>query len=501
LGWLGVSEEQRENYWLQISDLRLDVPKEMAKEAQAYTDRIEKQLPLVLDGGVGTAKALIDLSKQITLDIRRCDFEVKELRKSGGELTDGAAISAAAGDLVFRIGELLATLDQLAFDNAGQDGVADYVQLRQAEYRILADRADAWADTAGSIEKKRYSGLACQDQHQITLSTELLRIAMLDIEADLEGQFDEEVPMPQEVINLTQDLLRTMEAVTFNQSSATFQFSKDQIDVAAARQEAALKGLDEAGKIFDQLRRKTVEALDKIEVEDPNIADLEDPTLDQFLAGLEREPDIEAQLGLPNRPRNLRVIQDMLSWSQNGRGMLQSSSDAAMARSDQQSMNPGEETSQNNKPSDEPPKQERQMTEEEKKQLADAKDMKQMLKDQMQQTMQQLQEKADDPNTPEAARRQMQEMAQRMNQALEEMKKEQSSAQMWQQIVEADQAKAALEALAKGESLPDDQWNKLMSKLDDGLGQVGGRTPPEDYRRAIEQYQERIRRLTGAASE
>jgi hypothetical protein len=501
LGWLGVSEEQRENYWLQISDLRLDVPKEMAKEAQAYTDRIEKQLPLVLDGGVGTAKALIDLSKQITLDIRRCDFEVKELRKSGGELTDGAAMSAAAGDLVFRIGELLATLDQLAFDNAGQDGVADYVQLRQAEYRILADRADAWADTAGSIDKKRYSGLARQDQHQITLSTELLRIAMLDIEADLEGQFDEEVPMPQEVINLTQDLLRTMEAVTFNQSSATFQFSKDQIDVAAARQEAALKGLDESGKIFDQLRRKSVEALDKIEVEDPNIADLEDPTLDEFLAGLEREPDIEAQLGLPNRPRNLRVIQDMLTWAQNGQAMLQASSDAAMARSDQQSMNPVEETSQNNKPSDEPPKQERQMTEEEKKQLADAKDMKQMLKDQMQQTMQQLQEKADDPNTPEAARRQMQEMAQRMNQALEEMKKEQSSAQMWQQIVEADQAKAALEALAKGESLPDDQWNKLMSKLDDGLGQVGGRTPPEDYRRAIEQYQERIRRLTGAASE
>lgn len=501
LGWLGVSEEQRENYWLQISDLRLDVPKEMAKEAQAYTDRIEKQLPLVLDGGVGTAKALIDLSKQITLDIRRCDFEAKELRKSGGELTDGSAMSTAAGDLVFRIGEMLATLDQLAFDNEGQDGVAEYVQLRQAEYRILADRADAWADTAGSIEKKRYSGLARQDQHQITLSTELLRIAMLEIEADLAGQFNEEVPMPQEVINLTQDLLRTMEAVTFNQSSATFQFTNDQIEVAAARQEAALKGLDEAGKILDQLRRKTVEALDKIEVEDPNIADLEDPTLDEFLAGLEREPDIEAQLGLPNRPRNLRVIQDMLTWSQNGQSMLQSSSDAAMARSNQQSMNRSEEPLVNNKPSEEPPKQERPMTEEEKKQLAEAKDMQQMLKDQMQQTMEKLQEKADDPNTPEAARRQMQEMAQRMNQALEEMKKEQSSAQMWQQIVEADQAKAALEALAKGESLPDEQWNKLMSKLDDGLGQVGGRTPPEDYRRAIEQYQERIRRLTGAASE
>ncbi len=61
--------------------------------------------------------------------------------------------------------------------------------------------------------------------------------------------------------------------------------------------------------------------------------------------------------------------------------------------------------------------------------------------------------------------------------------------------MEADQAKAALEALANGESLPMNR-DKLMSKLDDGLGQVGGRTPPEDYRRAIEQYQERIRRLT-----
>ncbi len=114
----------------------------MAKEAQAYTDRIEKQLPLVLDGGVGTAKVLIDLSKQITLDIRRCDFEVKELRKSGGELPDGSQMSAAAGDLVFRIGELLATLDQLAFENERQDGVAEYVQLRKAEYRILADSSE-----------------------------------------------------------------------------------------------------------------------------------------------------------------------------------------------------------------------------------------------------------------------------------------------------------------------------------------------------------------------
>lgn len=93
----------------------------------------------------------------------------------------------------------------------------------------------------------------------------------------------------------------------------------------------------------------------------------------------------------------------------------------------------------------------------------------------------------------------MKQLAQRMSKALEEMKDGQNPAQLWRQMVEADQAKAVLEALAKGETLPDDQWNKLMSTLDDGLGQVGGRTPPEDYRKAIEQYQDRIRQLTGGA--
>jgi len=93
----------------------------------------------------------------------------------------------------------------------------------------------------------------------------------------------------------------------------------------------------------------------------------------------------------------------------------------------------------------------------------------------------------------------MQEMAQRMAQALEEMKGEQTPEQLWRRMVEADQTKAAMEALAKGETLPDDQWNKLMSTLDDGLGQVGGKTPPEDYRKAIEQYQDRIRQLKGGS--
>ncbi len=496
-GWINVSENQRDNYWLQVSDLRLDLPKELAKESQQFADRIEKQMPLVLNPSQGTPALAIQLAQQIALDVRRCDFGVREIRKAGGKATESSDLSESAGDLVFRIGELAAALDQLNFEGEDLDGVADFVQLRLAESRVLADQADTWAETATSIERKRYSGLAHVDQQQITIATEILRMEMLNIEADLAGQFDDE-PMPQELVNLTQELLRTMESITFNQSSAAFALSRDRIEPGAAQQELAMIGFEEAGKILDQLRRKTIEVLDRQEVQDPSIADLDDPTLDEFLANLEREPDIEAQLGIPNRPRNIRVIQESMQWTQNGDNMLGTSGNAAMARVQQQMKQRLNAAGENDK-KQEPPEA-REMTEEDEKQLAQSKDMQEMLKSQMQRTMKELDARAGDPSQSEAQRRSMKEMSQRMSKALEEMKDGQVPEKLWQRMVEADQAKAALEALAKGESLPDDQWNKLMSTLDDGLGQVGGRTPPEDYRKAIEQYQDRIRELTGAGA-
>jgi hypothetical protein len=52
-----------------------------------------------------------------------------------------------------------------------------------------------------------------------------------------------------------------------------------------------------------------------------------------------------------------------------------------------------------------------------------------------------------------------------------------------------------MRAAATGEPLPESQWNRIVSSLDDGLWQVRRRNSPEEYRRAIEQYRERIRKL------
>jgi hypothetical protein len=502
-GWLSVDENQRDNYWLQISDLRLDVPNALAKEAQQLTDHIEKQLPLVLDPGAGSAAASIETAKQIALDARRCDLAVRELRKSG-ESVAASSLSTSADSLVYRISELAAALDQLQFEAGSLDGVSDYIQRRQIEVQALADQADHWSVTAHAVEQKVYAELAGLDQHQIAISTELLRTEMLDLEADLAGQFNDEVAMPQEVINLTNDLQRVMESITHNQSSATFSFSMSRIDDAAPQQELALKGFDEAQKLLNQLRRKTTESLDKITVENPNIADLRDPTLDQFLAELEREPNIEAQLGIPNRPRNIRVLQDAMTWNQNGAAMLGTSSESAMARI-QQMVKQRLEANGGNDPkspemaknTSETPDDLQKLSEEEKQQAAESEEMQKMLKERMELAKQELQRQAADPSKTEEERRRAEQMAAQMKESLKDMESDQTPEQLWRQMVEADQAKALLEALAKGEQVPDEQWNKLMSTLGDGVGQVTGRVPSEDYRRSIEQYQERIRQLTG----
>lgn len=502
IGWISVDENQRESYWIQISDLRLDGPNAFAKETQQLAERIEKQLPLVLDPGAGSASVIISTAKDIALDARRCDLAVRDYRKSENPAT-ALSLSSSADALAFRVNELLAALDQLQFEASTLEGVDEYVQLRRIEVQALADKSDDWSVAAHAIEQKSFADLAALEQHQLAIATELLRVEMLGIEDDLSVQFNDEVPMPQEVINLTNDLHRVMESITHNQSSATFALSTNRLEDAGAQQELALESFEEAQKLLNQLRKKTAEALDKMTVQNPDIAMLNDPTLDQFLADLEREPNIEAQLGIPNRPSNIRVLQDAMTWRQNGAAMLGASGEGAMSRI-QQMIQERLNGSEGDRPESkqtaelEEPVDPQKLTDEEKQQMAETEEMQKMLKERMEQAQKELERQANDPSKTDAERQKLAAMVAQMNQSMKEMQNSQTPEQLWRQMVEADQAKAMLEALASGEQVPDEQWNKLMSTLGDGVGQVTGRVPSEDYRRSIEQYQERIRQLTGS---
>ena len=95
----------------------------------------------------------------------------------------------------------------------------------------------------------------------------------------------------------------------------------------------------------------------------------------------------------------------------------------------------------------------------------------------------------------------MEQLTKDLVRIVEQVGNEPNSENRWKMASEFERKKQVLKALALGQHIPDEQWNKLLSALDDGLWQIGGRTLPEEYRKAIEQYQEQIRRLTNDSNE
>lgn len=505
-GWVRVDDSQRENLWILFAELRLHNATDLVKEAVDLAERMESQVPLVMNATQGTAAEAVKLAQQIALDARRCSLDAKEILKAGGNTSGMDQLTSNAARLNYQLSELEAVLDQIAFEAPGVEEINEYVDLRQAETRVLADQADAWAESAASIQTQAFHKMAYVDQQETTISAELLRIDMLAIESDLAPQFtDAENGMPQELANMTRELLRLVEGITFNQQSAAFSLKQNQMERAARQQELALQKFEDAESLFKRLRRKTADALDELPVNDPNIANLRDPTLDQFLRQLEREPNVEAQLGIPRRPTNLRRRQNSMSWQQgggggggggdgedgNGTGGLDGSARAAMERikREMQTLAGGKKK---------PKPKVREMSKEEKeRQQAQVQGMKKMIE----QAAKQAQEQADDPDRTPAQRQQAQQQAERMQRILQQMKDGGIPDGVWDSIAEAEEAKAMMEALANGEAIPDEQWNKLRSRLDDGIGQVNRRTPPEDYVPAIDHYQNAIRQIAPLAVE
>ncbi|MDA1056178.1 MAG: hypothetical protein O3C40_37845 [Planctomycetota bacterium] len=100
-----------------------------------------------------------------------------------------------------------------------------------------------------------------------------------------------------------------------------------------------------------------------------------------------------------------------------------------------------------------------------------------------------------DPSIGDEQRKEMQKKAEMLAQMLAEARSGGLNREKWEELANADEMRAMMEALAAGEPIPDSTWNRVLSTLDAGLWQVRGRTPPEDYRKQIEQYQDLLRRF------
>ncbi|KAA5539023.1 hypothetical protein FYK55_25680 [Roseiconus nitratireducens] len=489
LSWLQIDESQKPDLWSIIVDLRVQSASQIAKDTAELAERVEKQMPLEIDSSVGTAAATVAMAKQLASDARSIQFDAEKLVGQAGQVADADSLVHNAGTLVTRCDRLFALFDRLQFENESEPAVADYVDRRMLETRAVANLADAWSELCNSLVAGNYAGVVHTEQLRLAVATQLLRVEMLEMESELEGQFQRlaESSVPGPIVDMIRSLHRLMETITFNQAAASFRASGDTIESASRQQELALQRLEEAEELFDKIRREVVRELDQYDVRDPNIADLRDPTLDEFLARLEREPNIVAQLGIPVRRTNLRVIAESMLWQQQGGGGLGEAGKAAANRA-KEAMKMKRAAQQKD---DKEKAKERELTDGEREQFAQAKRAQEMLE----KSLREIEQRRDDPTTPDGERQRLDKMAKNIERMMEQSDGNNADRRAWDQVVQSDQAQELIRALAAGESLPDEQWNKLLSTLDDGLWQVRGNQPPEAYRKAIEQYQDQIREL------
>ncbi len=498
-GWLRVDESQRPDVWIQVAEMRLLAVKQLVNEALQLESRTLSQLPLNLESDAAAARGVVGHAKEVALKARQNSLKAKALIDDALRSDDVKIdLLAVADELAYELVELDAALEQLAFEHEGNEETADFVTKRLAESRSVAEQAIAWAEVVSHVRHDGYHGLAAIDQHKLAIATDRLRIAMSSIEDDLRGTFQSD-DIPPEVANIVRELLMVMETITFNQAAATYELENGQLESAEVQQTMATEGFERAEELFDKMRRKTVEILDQREVDNPNIADLIDPTLDEFLERLEREPDLNQLLGIPNRPRNLRVIQDWMLWQSQGQGggggdgeagsSAQQAAANAMQRAQQMAQRKANEEEK-----ERPAANDGNLTEEEMRKFAAA----EKSDEEMEKMLRAIEEKIKDPATNEEQRKELQEKAKMLALMLQDARNGNLDSRKWQELVAGDELKAMLEALASGQPIPDSQWNRLLSTLDTGLWQVRGRTPPEDYRKAIEQYQDQIRRLLNA---
>lgn len=486
LGWLQVDESQRKDLWTIIVDLRLHAAGEMAKDASELSERIQKQMPLEVDVQVGTAAEVARQAQQVSQIARSVSFDAESLLDAGSSVEDRAAVVGRARLLISQLHQLSALLDRFEVEFDQFDSVANYVEPRILELRSVLAQADAWLSLNESITANDYAGIVRTEQYRLAVDTQILRVEMLDMKDDLEGQFRQlaESSLPTDIATMIDQLHHLMESITFNQIAASIRSRGSLLDATAAQQQLATERLEQAEELFDRIRRAVAEELDQYDVRNPNIADLQDPTLDEFLAQLEREPDIVRQLGIPNRRRNLRIISDSVAWQQqNGRGGLADSGDAAAQRAADAMMMQRKEKRQQDQPQ---PQTQQEQEQREREQQA-----QQMLE----KTLTELQRQMQDPELSEEQRQRLQQISEEMQQLMEQSENQEEGQQAWTRLVQSDQTRAIMEAIAQGETIPDEQWNKLLSTLDEGLWQVRGKEPPEAYRKAIEQYQDQIREL------
>ncbi len=184
--------------------------------------------------------------------------------------------------------------------------------------RLIADTS-AWVRQIRAHKAGSYTGAAEVTQYRLATKTDELAGKLGDLERTLSGMLERtDGSLPEPIAVKSGEFMATLDKdASPNQLAAVYALHGNQLPRATQHQQAAGTALAKSEKLYDELMRLAITEMDKLPVQDPIASLLEDPTLDELLAQLERELPLAEELGIPLRRSNLNIVDD---WLRPGRG-------------------------------------------------------------------------------------------------------------------------------------------------------------------------------------
>lgn len=318
--WSEMDESDQADLQAMLLARHTETAADLAVDAAVLQDRFETWLPLAQEAGntdVQTAARLLQDVATATQELS-ADAETFIAQDQAATLKEPAEDSAAeltveniasgARTLHDQLTNLEVALRQLGIQESNAE-MAVFAANRLVEIRELITHTSEWLRQLKHHQDGNYHNAAEVEQYRLARQTDALAGKLAGVEQQMAGLLQRaDNKIPEEIALKARELLASLdEQAAPNQLSAVYSLRRNQVAKAVERQQVALAGIEQAAKNYDELIRLAVAELDKLPVQDPIASLLQDPTLDELLAGLEREFPIEELLGIPNRPSNLQI--------------------------------------------------------------------------------------------------------------------------------------------------------------------------------------------------
>lgn len=331
--WSDMGETNKNELQAMLLQRHAETSADLAVDAAVLQDRFDTWLPLtqeVNNADVQTASRLLQdvatATQELSADAETFIAQNQAARikePTEEEAAEAIEASAAAGEISVEdiatdaraLHDQLTNLEVAMRQLGTQEDRADlavFAANRLVETRDLITLTSEWLRQLKHHQDGNYHNAAEVEQYRLARQTDSLAGKLAGVEQQMAGLLQRtDNKIPEELALKSRELLAALdEQAAPNQLSAVYSLRRNQVDKAVERQESALAGIEKAAKNYDELLRMAVKELDKLPVQDPIASLLQDPTLDELLAGLEQEFPIEELLGIPNRPSNLQIAGD-----------------------------------------------------------------------------------------------------------------------------------------------------------------------------------------------